>query len=62
LSQVTQKTEEKPDSAVDTATVQRAMSSVTDIPHTPLEIRLRSKLMDILWWMLVGIMGVSLGF
>jgi hypothetical protein len=60
-SQVAQKTKEKPDSAVDTATVQRATSSVADILYTPLEIKLRSTPMDILWWMLVGIMGVFLG-
>jgi hypothetical protein len=60
-SQVAQKTDEKPDSAGDTTTIQRATSSVADILYTPLEIRLRSTPMDILWWMLVGIMGVSLG-
>ncbi|KAJ7855390.1 hypothetical protein B0H13DRAFT_2577882 [Mycena leptocephala] len=41
-SQVAQKGEEK----LDTATVQRAMSSVAEILHTPLEIRLRSTPVD----------------
>jgi xanthosine utilization system XapX-like protein len=41
--------------------VQRATSSVADILYTLLEIRLRSTPMGILWWMLVGIMGISLG-
>ncbi|KAJ7836308.1 hypothetical protein B0H13DRAFT_1913096 [Mycena leptocephala] len=55
-SPVAKKGEEK----LDTAMVQHATSSVADTLYTPLEIRLRSTPMDILWWMLVGIMGVFL--
>ncbi|KAJ7840431.1 hypothetical protein B0H13DRAFT_2416207 [Mycena leptocephala] len=64
-SQVAKKGEEKPDSAVDTDTarVQRATSSVADILYTPLEIRLRSMPMDILWWIMGLVLGVlSLAF
>jgi hypothetical protein len=53
--------EEKVDPATDTETHKTGKRRVSDLLNTPLEVKLSTTPMNILWWVLVGILSILVG-
>jgi tetratricopeptide (TPR) repeat protein len=60
-SQVTSGEEKVVDPATDTDTHKTGKRRVSDLLNTPLEVKLSTTPMDILWWVLVGILSILVG-